>query len=93
MRIARWCVARCLRSLGRVEEALAEQQALAAELEAEGEVDGYVDEELAECLLVLGRGDDARAHFSRAYTELSGDAGLQANEPERLERLRALGTV
>ena len=92
VRIARWCVARCLRSLGRVEEALAEQQALAAELEAEGEVDGYVDEELAECLLALGRGDDARAHFSRAYTELSGDAGLQANEPERLERLRSLGT-
>ena len=91
VRIARWCVARCLRSLGRVEEALAEQQALAAELETEGEVDGYVDEELAECLLALGRGDDARAHFSRAYAELSGDAGLRATEPERLERLRSLG--
>ena len=48
-------------------EALAEQQALAAELEAEGEVDGYVDEELAECLLALGRGDEARPYFSRAY--------------------------
>jgi tetratricopeptide (TPR) repeat protein len=91
VRIARWCVARCLRSLGRVEEALAEQQALAAGLEAEGEIDGYVDEELGECLLALGRGDDARAHFSRAYAELSGDAGLRANEPDRLERLRSLG--
>jgi tetratricopeptide (TPR) repeat protein len=90
IRIAQWCVARCLRSLGRVDEALAEQRALAAELEAAGEVDGYVDEEIGECLLALGRGDDARPFFGRAYAGLSGDPGLPANEPERLERLRAL---
>ena len=30
-RVARWCVARCLRSLGRVDEALAQQRALLAE--------------------------------------------------------------
>ena len=30
-RIARWCVARCLRSLGRLEEALAQQRELLAE--------------------------------------------------------------
>ena len=54
-RIARWSVARCLRSLGRTEEALAEQQALAAELEALGETDEYVREEIAECLRALGR--------------------------------------
>ena len=92
VRIARWCVGRCLRSLGRVEEALAEQQVLAAELDAAGEVDGYVDEEVGECLLALGRGDEAGLYFSRAYAELSGDAGLQATEPERLEHLRSLGT-
>ena len=54
-RVARWCVARCLRSLGRTEEALAEQQALAAELEAVGETDEFVTEEIAECLRALGR--------------------------------------
>ena len=54
-RIARWCVARCLRSLDRTEEALAEQQALAAELEVIGETDAYVAEEIAECLSALGR--------------------------------------
>jgi tetratricopeptide (TPR) repeat protein len=54
-RIARWSVARCLRSLGRTEEALAEQRALAAELEAVGEHDPYVAEEIAECLRALGR--------------------------------------
>jgi tetratricopeptide (TPR) repeat protein len=54
-RVARWCVARCLRSLGRTEEALAGQQALAAELEAVGETDEFVSEEIAECLRELGR--------------------------------------
>ena len=54
-RIARWSVARCLRSLGRTEEALAEQQALASELQALGETDEYVTEEIAECLRALGR--------------------------------------
>ena len=54
-RIARWCVARCLRSLGRTEDALAEQQSLSNELEALGETDEYVTEEIAECLRALGR--------------------------------------
>jgi len=54
-RIARWCVARCLRSLGRTEEALAEQRALAAELVAVGATDEHVNEEIGECLRELGR--------------------------------------
>ena len=91
VRIARWCVARCLRSLGRVDEALTRQRALAAELEAAGAVDGYVDEEIGECLLALDRGDAARPFFARAHDELSKDPGLQADDPERLERLRSLG--
>ena len=90
-RIARWSVARCLRSLGRADEALAEQRSLAHELAAVDEIDGYVTEEIAECLLVLGRDDEARPFFARAYDELSGDDGLRAREPERLERLHALG--
>ena len=44
-----------MRSLGRTEEALAEQRSLAAELEALGETDEYVTEEIAECLRALGR--------------------------------------
>jgi tetratricopeptide (TPR) repeat protein len=91
LRIARWSVARCLRSLGRVEEALAEQRSLATELDEAGETDGYVDEEIAECLLDLGRGDEARPFFARAYAALSGDVGLTAEQPQRLDRLRSLG--
>jgi len=57
VRIARWCVARAKRSLGRTEEALAEQRALRRELEAEGGRDPHVDEEIAACLKELGRAD------------------------------------
>lgn len=46
-RVARWMVAWALRSLGRREEALALQQVLKAELDAIGEQDPNVDEELA----------------------------------------------
>ncbi len=46
-RVARWMVGWALRNLGRTAEALAVQTALKAELEAIGEQDPYVDEELA----------------------------------------------
>ncbi|MEZ4513722.1 MAG: tetratricopeptide repeat protein [Chloroflexota bacterium] len=86
IRVAKWCIARTLRSLGRVEEALARQQELAA-----GEQDGYVFEELGECLLLLGRAEEARPYFGQAYGLLSQDGWLVANEGARLERLKRLG--
>jgi len=46
-RVAKWMVGWSLRNLGRTEEALSMQTALKAELEAAGEEDPYVDEELA----------------------------------------------
>ena len=92
VRIARWSVARCLRSLGRLDEALAEQEALRSELDALGEADGYVDEEIGECLLAVGREYEARPSFARAFALLSQDKSLSSAEPERLERLRLLGS-
>lgn len=91
IRIARWTVARALRSLNRVAEALEIQTALLEELERTGATDGYVNEEMAECLLLLAHGDAARPHFARAYAELSRDPWLQAHEAGRIERLKALG--
>ena len=88
--IARWCVARCLRSLGRTAAALAEQQSLAAAYAAAGSQDGYVEEELGECLLLLGRPADARPHFAQAHALLSQDPWLVESEPARLERLKQL---
>lgn len=91
--IARWCVARTLRSLDRVEEALEIQRTLAAELERTEESDGYVYEELAECLHLLGLPDQARPYFARAYQELSRDLWLCESDPDRIARLKQLGGV
>jgi tetratricopeptide (TPR) repeat protein len=90
-RIARWSIARCLRSQANFRGALAEQEEVLAELDELGETDGYVFEEIAECLLALGRSDEAQPFFARAYAELANDPYLRADEPERLERLRSLG--
>ena len=93
VRVARWCVARALRSLGRVDEALAMQETLLAECRAANAPDGFVEEELGECFAALGRSADAAPHFAAAYALLSADPWLQRDEPERLERLRRLGGV
>ena len=91
-RIAQWCVARTLRSLELVEEALSKQMALKHAWEADGvERDGFVFEEIGECLLLLGRKGEARRYFSQAYQILKEDAWLAESEPERLARLKELG--
>lgn len=89
IQIARWSVARCLRSFGRSEEALAIQEALAAEHAAQGTTDAYVWEEMAENLAALGRMDEARPYFRQAYAELVQDAWLVEHEPDRLANLQA----
>ena len=90
-RIAEWCVGRTLRSLGRFEDALVIQTGLAAEWEAVGGSDPYVDEELAECLHASGRAEEARSHFTKASEGLAADPWFVKNEPGRLERLKRLG--
>jgi tetratricopeptide (TPR) repeat protein len=90
-RIATWCVARTLRSLNRVEEALSKQLVLKAEFESAGETDGYVFEEIGECLLALKREEEAQPYFANAYEVLSQDVWLAEQEPERLARLKKLG--
>jgi tetratricopeptide (TPR) repeat protein len=46
IQIAKWCIGRTLRAMGRVNEALEIQRALAAEHRAAGTSDQYVDEEI-----------------------------------------------
>lgn len=87
--IARWCIARCLRSLGRIPEALEQQQALLAEQTG----DGYIHEEIGECLLALGRAPESVPYFAQAYTLLSKDPFLTTNEAPRLDRLKQLGNL
>jgi tetratricopeptide (TPR) repeat protein len=90
IRIAVWTVARCLRSLNRLDEALSKQLALHAEFESAGETDGFVFEEIGECLLALQRGEEAKPYFAKAYEVLSEDVWLVENEPDRIARLKQL---
>jgi len=53
IQVARWCIARALRALGRLNEALAIQQALAAEHAAAGTTDPYVQDELTELVAAI----------------------------------------
>jgi tetratricopeptide (TPR) repeat protein len=89
-RIARWTVARGLRSVGRLDEAEAMQRALAEEFAAANAPDGYVFEELAEIAVAKGDRVAARAWAAKAHALLSQDADLRANDPARLARLAAL---
>ena len=92
-RIAKWTVARTLRSMNRFEEALSHQRELEREFEFTAEEDGYVFEEIGECLLGLNRLDEARSYFATAYLLLSKDEWLAQKESERLQRLKQLGNV
>lgn len=100
LRIARWAVARCARSLGQYQKAIDQQLAIAKDyypqfsnndvMSAPEEFDGYVAEEIAEGLLALGRKDEAKPYFGLAYERLGRDQWFVANEAQRLERLKAL---
>jgi len=64
IRVARWMVARSLRSLGRVDEALQIQLALEREADAAGQPDPHVFAELE--TLYLARGEPAQArHYAQ----------------------------
>ncbi len=92
-RIARWCVAKTLRMLGQVDEALSIQTQLLGEGQASGEEDGYVYEELGEGYLQQGDAHQAAPFFAAAYRLLAQDDWLVANEAARLARLEMLGQV
>ena len=95
-RVGRWLVLHTKRRLGRTAEALEGFRALHAEYLADidgggdGDPSGYTEEELGECLLTLGRPEEAAPYFARAYDVLSA-TWLAEAEPERIERLRRLG--
>jgi len=84
-RIARWCVAKTLRVLGRVDEALE----ILRGLEAAGDSEGFTEEEIAECLYALGKVDEARDYFKTAYEKLA-QIDWMAEDQGRIARLKAL---
>jgi tetratricopeptide (TPR) repeat protein len=87
--LAKWCVARTLRALSRLEDAIKIQLGLLEELVSSDTKDGYVYEELGE--LYLQKEEPVhKMYFRLAYTELSEDKWLSKNEPARLDRLKEL---
>ncbi len=91
-RIAKWTVGRCLRSLGQIDEAMKLLKEIQTELEEKNlPKDGYVFEELAELYSLKGNKKLAKINFKLAYEELSKDAWISANQPERISRLKELG--
>ncbi|MEM9381378.1 MAG: hypothetical protein AAGB93_15600 [Planctomycetota bacterium] len=89
--VARWSVARCMRTLGRLQEALGIQRDIASDRAAAGlPPDGFVHEELGELLLELGEPEEAREEFARALPLLRGMRWLVESEPGRIERLENL---
>ena len=90
--IAKWTIGRTCRSLNRIDEALKIQNELLDEIQLKKlDPKGFVFEELAECLLIKNKNNEAKKYFKKAYEILSNDIWLKANEPDRLERLNRLG--
>ena len=93
IRVAKWMVARGLRSLNRLDEAERMQRELAVEYDKTGAADGFVYEELAEIALARGDPNAAREWAAKAYALLKNDIWIAANERARLGRLARVGGV
>jgi len=90
--VAKWSAAKTLRMMGKTDEALEEQLRLhELFLNGEAEEDGYVYEELAECYRLKDNNDQTKHFAALAYEILSKDIWMEANEKERLDRLKTLG--
>jgi tetratricopeptide (TPR) repeat protein len=88
--LAKWCVARALRALNRIDDSLTIQLALFEESSETGNSDGYVHEELGELFLIKGDKMKSAFHFEKAWELLSTDPYLAQNERPRLDRIKEL---
>jgi tetratricopeptide (TPR) repeat protein len=91
-RIAKWSQAKMHRFMGNLDKSLSMQLDLEKDInEGRMDTDGYVYEEIAECLLAQGKKEESRKYFNQAYDLLSKDIWLARDEKGRLERLKSLG--
>jgi len=82
--------AKALRLGGHPERSHALMQPIFDTLVAKNQDDGYIREELAEALLALGRTDEAKPHFKKAYDFLSKDDWYSKTQVEPLKRLKKM---
>ena len=87
--IAKWTVARTLRALNRIDDAIKVQLGLMEEMVKGEAADGYVYEELGELYLLKGE-EIHKMYFQFACNELSKDSWFAANETARLNRMKEL---
>jgi len=90
--IAKWSVARCLRSLNKLDEALKMQQSLLAAMNP-NDPSGFVYEEIGECLHKMNRPTEAAPFFANAHELLSQHKFIASSEPQRLDRLKELSRL
>ncbi len=88
--VIRWCIARTLRALGRIQESYDLQYALHTELLEVGGSNGHVYLELAECQQTLNRLAEAKTNFEFAYKELSANGWYTDNKASELGRIQYL---
>jgi len=81
IRVAKWTVARGYREMGRLDDAERIQRALVVELDAMGEPDGYVYEELAEIALARNNDPDV-ANDAPRIARLAAAAGGASSSPK-----------
>jgi tetratricopeptide (TPR) repeat protein len=89
--IARYCVARSLRELGRPADAVGQAERAVAWADGSGRPDGWFHEELAEDYAALGRDDDAATHARLAIPLL--EAGDPSFHGDRAAPLRELADL
>jgi tetratricopeptide (TPR) repeat protein len=83
IRVSRYSLGSVLRRLEEFEEALV----FLREALATPGFDGYLNEEIGECLFGLGQADAAKIYFQQAYDQLTAETNLAHDAPERLARL------
>jgi tetratricopeptide (TPR) repeat protein len=90
IRLAKLCLSKNLRLSGELGKALSTSSKLLLEIQSENEPPGYAFEEIAECLLAMGRNEESASMFAQAYAALSAYSWFPPNENERLLRMKRL---
>ncbi len=82
--------AKALRLGGDAEKSLELIEPILKSLLDEGQDDGYIRQEYAEALYAVGRVNEAKPHFSKAFELLSIDSWAAQNDVEGIERAKRL---
>lgn len=90
VRVAKWSIGRTMRALGRHHEALRVQQEILEDLKREGQANGHVDLEIAECMQALRLHEEARPFYGSAHKLLADNAWYSDNHPWELKRIQKL---